>query len=67
MGLRGVGPGIQNRIDMGEKTNCPRCDGKLVWNGTTMACLACSYTAPTKSVQPKSEKKMPFSRKNKKS
>jgi ribosomal protein L37E len=51
---------------MGEKTNCPRCDGKLVWNGTTMACLACSYTAPTKPAQPKSEKKFPFPRKNKK-
>jgi len=48
-----------------ERTACPRCSGKLVWNGTTMACLACSYLAPTKSVQPKSEKKFPYPKKDK--
>jgi len=34
---------------------CPRCGGKLLWNGRAMACIACSYI----STDVKSDRKIP--------
>ncbi len=37
---------------------CPRCGGKLLYNGQAMVCIACPFEQP----KPDSEKRLPAAR-----
>lgn len=50
---------------MAAKASCPKCSGKLLWNGTAMTCITCTYVAPVDSPKTKSEKKFPMPKKSK--
>ena len=57
---------MQNGIVMTDKReSCPKCSGTLIWNGSGMSCITCTYIAPDKSPKTKSESKITAPKKTK--
>jgi hypothetical protein len=50
---------------MTETATCPKCAGKLLWNGTAMTCITCTTITPARTTKTPSERKIPAPKKGK--